>query len=102
MVDLGTLGGNVSIGVAFNERVIGNSSIDASGLNHAFLWEKGAITDLGTLLEVFGPRSSFASAICERGQVVGASESRAVLWTSLMPTTTEEDQKGRRSPRERS
>jgi hypothetical protein len=50
-------------------------------LAQMILWEHGTMTDLGTL----GGSFSFASAINERGQVVGASdtaadESHAILW----------------------
>jgi probable HAF family extracellular repeat protein len=49
---------------------------------HAFLWENGAMTDLGTL----GGNYSVAVVINERGQVVGYSltasgEEHAFLWT---------------------
>ncbi len=49
--------------------------------NHAFLWENGIMTDLGTL----GGSSSVANAINDKGQVVGESttasgEKHAFLW----------------------
>src|SRR6476620_5226338 len=50
-VDLGTLpGGLVSWARAINDagQVVGASQV-SSGAGHAFLWEKGAMTDLGTL-----------------------------------------------------
>ena len=56
-------------------------SFTASGEQHAFLWEKGTMTDLGTLGGLF----SSAATINDSGQVVGHSttvsgETRAVLW----------------------
>src|SRR5260370_37084392 len=69
--DLGTLGGNRSFAFGINNRgqIVGES-ITASGSGHAFLFENGAMVDLGTL-----PGGSFskASGINDRGQVVGSS-----------------------------
>jgi probable HAF family extracellular repeat protein len=53
-----------------------------SGDCHAFVWENGKATDLGTV----NGRSSYAVGINERGQIVGGSETQpgqwhAVLWT---------------------
>jgi probable HAF family extracellular repeat protein len=79
MTDLGTLGGQESLASATNEagQVIGSSRLAARATDpyrhedeHAFLWHDGAMRDLGTL----GGKESFASAINERGQVVGSSE----------------------------
>jgi uncharacterized membrane protein len=65
-----------------------DTSVTAGGGLHAFLWEKGVMTDLGTL----GPEfvSGIALAINPRGDLVGAndtrgSESRATLWTRKSP-----------------
>jgi probable HAF family extracellular repeat protein len=56
----------------------------AASFAHAFIWEQGRFTDLGTLP---GTNLSFANAVNERGQVVGQSyntrapgTARAFLW----------------------
>ena len=68
--------------VAINERgqVTGHTSTPTGGI-HAFLWENGTTTDLGTL----GGAWSVPTAISDRGQVVGLSldtsgEQHAFLW----------------------
>ena len=49
-IELGTLGGQSSLASAINEhRQIVGSSETAAGETHAFLWENGHMTDLGTL-----------------------------------------------------
>ncbi|WP_205183922.1 hypothetical protein [Burkholderia sp. LMG 13014] len=74
--DLGTLGGNSSQAAGINNRgqVVGQADT-ASGDTHAFSFEGGVMTDLGTLS---GSGSSQAYAINERGQVVGSSTIRSV------------------------
>src|SRR5258708_16815350 len=62
-------------------RVVGRADPTASlvlGFSpHAFLWENGTMTDLGTLDGLFG----VASGINARGQVVAdSSEGHAFLW----------------------
>ncbi len=104
MTDLGTLGGlseNSPVeqgflpghpkfgsgAVAINDKgQVTGYSITAKGENHAFLWQKGVMTDLGTLGGPFPnhPRSH-PLAINNKGQVIGYStdasgESRAFLW----------------------
>lgn len=66
--DLGTLGGTYSGATSVNDRgqVVGVSET-ASGAHHGFLWEDGAMTDLGTMAP---------AAINRRGQIVGQN----VLW----------------------
>ena len=84
--DLGTLplGFPTTIAFGINNRgqVVGDASI-ASGETHAFLFENGAMVDLGTL---HGGESS-AAGINDRGEVVGSASPAlqlldAVLWTS--------------------
>lgn len=62
-IDLGTLGGTYAITADINasDQVVGTSST-VDGARHAFLWQAGVMTDLGTL----GGASS--------------SETRAVFW----------------------
>ncbi len=62
--------------------MVGSSARFAYGQpHHAFLWENGVMTDLGTL----GGRASYALALNERGHIVGYSSTgtgqyRATLW----------------------
>jgi probable HAF family extracellular repeat protein len=82
-VDLGTLaGGFRTYALAINSagQVVGASTLPI-GETHAFIWDRGVMTDLGTL----GGDFSEAHGINERGGVVGVSttaegESRAFLW----------------------
>ena len=96
MTDLGTLGGQRTFPTAINGRgqIIGQSdtprfpeAITDRGkfprtFNHAFVWQKGKMTDLGTLP---GGKSSTATAINDRGQIVGYASTatrtnHAFLW----------------------
>ena len=88
LVDIGTFGGPHSQ-VNFNSRVINSSGTVAGGAStavpdpictfdvpicfyfHALQWQKGVVTDLGTLP---GGNNSFAVAISSRGSLAGASE----------------------------
>jgi len=69
IVDLGTLGGFSSVALEINERgqVVGSAD-NLQGNRHAYLWEKGVMTDLGTLP---GVRASEAWGINNLGTVVG-------------------------------
>ena len=84
-IDLGTLGGDFTLSEAraVNDRgqVVGASITAGLGPEHAFLWERGSMRDLGTL----GGLTSDATDVNNRGQVVGASattngEIHAFLW----------------------
>lgn len=96
MVDLGTIpGGNYSEAFAINDRgqVVGWSMLDQTnciafdGCWHAFLWEKGTITDLLGLEPDF---QSYAYSINNSGQIVGISATqnypiidyRPVMWNN--------------------
>lgn len=94
MRDLGTLGGTYATpgsfaygpwGWVLNERgqAIGTSTLAGDETWHAFLWDNGRMTDLGTL----GGNNSSALAINEKGWVVGRADfspdspyHHAVLW----------------------
>src|SRR5205085_2419959 len=85
-IDLGTLGGTLSVSAAVNDRgqVVGASTTAGEGQGHAFSWTKqGGMVDLGTL----GGTSAQAFAVNGRGQVVGSTttsgdaESHAFAWT---------------------
>jgi len=86
IVDLGTLGGNVSQATSLNDsdQVAGWSEIaDEFQHRHAFLWAHGTMQDLGTL----GGCCSRADAVNVAGQVAGTSttasgEWHAFLWTA--------------------
>ena len=69
LVDLGTLGGSFTGGMAINARgqVTGASTTPGDAATHAFLYNNHLITDLGTL----GGSYSFANAINLFGQITG-------------------------------
>jgi len=82
-----TLGGNISRPGGLNAAgdAVGDASLPAppphTGEEHAFLWQDGTMTDLGTL----GGHSSSAMGINPQGQVVGFAATaddaiHAVLW----------------------
>jgi probable HAF family extracellular repeat protein len=71
-VDLGTLGGSpaYAVALAINARgQVTGASRSPSGEIHAFLWDRGVMTDLGTL----GGDYSQGVGVNDRGQVVGVS-----------------------------
>jgi probable HAF family extracellular repeat protein len=77
VMDLGTLGGGWSVSRSLNAagQVVGQSRT-TGGQDHAFLWQAGAMTDLGTL----GGTTSAALSINDDGAT------RAVLWTGGLIT----------------
>ena len=71
MKDLGTLGGNSSVGVAINDS--GQATGMSENSNHqdrAFLYSDGMMRDIGTL----GGNYSGASGINNRGQIIGTAK----------------------------
>jgi probable HAF family extracellular repeat protein len=86
ITDLGTLGGTFGVATAINDvgHVVGHSAT-AEGATHAFLWQSGTMTDLGSLSG--GGGDSYATGINNLDQVVGYSTTadgtaHAVLWQS--------------------
>jgi probable HAF family extracellular repeat protein len=86
MVDIGTLGGTDSNGVAISPvgHGVGVSGLAGDEVSHAYLWtQESGMIDLGTL----GGNFSGATAVNVRGHVVGNSTTdpsdlvrHAVLW----------------------
>ncbi len=84
-VNLGSLGGkfnNAAFAINDNEQVVGTSDLPGDQYQHAFLWQNGAMSDLGTLP---GDIISVGCGINNRGQVTGVSADsggslRAYLW----------------------
>jgi len=81
-LDLGTLGGlyGIAQGVNSSAQVVGYSETgvppaDSAGYltNHAFLWDRGVMTDLGVLP---GMPESYARAINDAGVIVGNGAAR--------------------------
>lgn len=87
VVDIGTLGGQISYGLAINAsgQVVGSSeTANAADGYHAFSWTStGGTVDLGTL----GGKDYYPIAMNDSGQVIGywtttGADSHAFSWTS--------------------
>ena len=77
VIDLGTLPGGTfsqAFGINNNGDVVGFSSLNGDTAFHAFLWRKGAMTDLGTLAPTDTLPISIAVSINDNDEVVGWSE----------------------------
>jgi len=90
-IDLGNLGGrinNAAFAINDHEQVVGTSDLSGDQFQHAFLWQKGVMSDLGTLP---GDLISVGCGINNRGQVTGVSidasgNPRAYLWQNGVMT----------------
>jgi probable HAF family extracellular repeat protein len=82
--DLGTLGGDFSTALAINDQgVIVGSSLPSGGATlHGFVWTSGHMTELPMLPGSDQLGSTEPNDINERGQIVGTSRGKAVIWQS--------------------
>ena len=73
VIDLGTLGGTFSEALGVNNRgLLSGAAAVPNGTEHAFLWKKGQITDIGT--PGLGGPNSMAFDVNERGSAAGPAE----------------------------
>ncbi len=86
MSDIGTLygGQGQSWAVAINGRgqVVGSSVSPDGAMTHAFLFEGGVMTDLGTLYGGY----SYALGVNDNGVIVGESDGTAFIYRDGMMT----------------
>jgi probable HAF family extracellular repeat protein len=77
---LPSLGGTASAAYSINEQgdVVGDSATEGNSKEHAFLYRKGALRDLGTL----GGDTSYATAINNNGSIVGYSNKHAFVYVN--------------------
>jgi probable HAF family extracellular repeat protein len=78
IVDLGTLGGRNSVGLALNDAgdVVGTSAI-RTGATHGFFWRRGRMTDLGPVTPLAVNRHGTVLATRSEG-----SRTHAFLWSA--------------------
>ncbi len=69
-IDLGSFGGNTIAKAVNAAGQVAGSSFLVSGDNHAFLWQNGVISDIGTL----GGTTSVGNDINDLGMIVGNSQ----------------------------
>jgi len=73
VIDLGTLGGTFSEALDVNNRgLVSGASTLSDGTEHAFLWQKGLLRDIGT--PGLGGPNSIAFEVNERGSAAGPAE----------------------------
>jgi len=79
MIDLGTLGGSLSVGRGINNagQVAGYSNT-SPGAYHAFLYSNGQMMDLNDLIDAPGISLTSATAINDRGQIVANGTSSQI------------------------
>src|SRR5271169_3846029 len=94
MQDLGTLSGDVaSVSISINDAgsVIG-ASVDTSGNPRAFLWEKGVMTDLNTLIAGDSPLYLLTGcSINSRGEITGLGLTSSGEIHTYLATPTHRD-----------